>query len=203
MATETESPSSESQARTRDRILSGAVSAIAHHGLAKLRMSDVSRHAGLSRASVYRYFPSREKLLEELVGREADRFRQHLLDELEGVVPEERMRVALEHAERLTREHPVLQRVLETDSAFVLAVIREQLPVIRAAIHDLLAPVLRDSSLVQSGVATTSQLVDWTTRIMIFAYLFPDPHPGAMAESMAAIQRLLVVKPEQGGSDEL
>ena len=52
--------------RTRERILDGAMAAIARHGLAKLGMSDVSVSAGVSRGTLYRYFPSREELLRDL-----------------------------------------------------------------------------------------------------------------------------------------
>lgn len=157
-------------------------------------MTDVSLSCGLSRGTVYRYFPTREKLLLELVARESDRFRGRLLAELEAAEPgAARVRAAIEHAARLTQEHPVLQRLLETDAAFVLGVIRDQLPLIRATVQELLGPVLEDSGLVRSGVVRTSQLVDWTTRIMISAYLFPDVHPTEMAESLAAVHRALTL----------
>ncbi len=187
----------DAQQRTRDRILDGAMRAVARHGLGKLRMADVSQSAGLSRGTVYRYFPNLEKLFDELARREADRFQNQLLAELEKAEPkEERIRVALLYAARLASEHPVLQRLLETDSAFVLGFIREQLPVIRAVIHGLLAPVLEESNLVRAGIATPEQLVDWLTRVMISTYLFPDPHPDEMAGALAAVHRLLTVTPE-------
>ena len=190
----------EAQQRTRDRILDGAMRAVARHGLVKLRMGDVSQSAGLSRGTVYRYFPNREKLLDELARREADRFQKQLLAELEKAEPkEERIRVALLYAARLASEHPVLRRLLETDSAFVLGFIREQLPVVRAVIHELLAPVLEESSLVRAGIATPQQLVDWLTRVMISAYLFPDPHPDEMVRALAAVHRALTVTPGEPG----
>jgi AcrR family transcriptional regulator len=56
---------------TRERILDGAVQAVALHGLSKLGMSDVSRSAGVARGTVYRYFASRDELLNALAAREA------------------------------------------------------------------------------------------------------------------------------------
>jgi AcrR family transcriptional regulator len=194
-----ESVSPTPQERTRERILEGAKSAIARHGLAKVGMTDVSRSCGLSRGTLYRYFPTREKLLAELVARESDRFRGRLLAELGAAEPgADRVRAAIEHAARLTREHPVLQRLLETDSGFVLGVIRDQLPLIRTTVQELLGPVLEESSLVRSGVVRSSQLVDWTTRIMISAYLFPAAHPSEMAESLAAVHRALTLPRSDG-----
>ncbi|MBW2386656.1 MAG: helix-turn-helix transcriptional regulator, partial [Deltaproteobacteria bacterium] len=52
--------------RTRERLLQGALRAVASRGLAKLSMSDVSEFAGLSRGTAYRYFSNTEELLREL-----------------------------------------------------------------------------------------------------------------------------------------
>ena len=55
--------------RTRARILEGAATAVARHGLAKLDMSDVSAISGVSRGTLYRYFPNRDALLAEYAAR--------------------------------------------------------------------------------------------------------------------------------------
>ena len=75
--------------RTRTRILEGALQAIGRHGLAKLGMSDVSEHAGVSRGTLYRYFPSREELLQSLAVAEGERFQRRVSEALRGQVGEE------------------------------------------------------------------------------------------------------------------
>src|SRR5262245_50000065 len=84
--------------RTRARILDGALQAIARHGLTKLGMRDVCEQAGVSRGTLYRYFPSREALLEDLAAFESERFQQRVGDALRDA-PDgaARLRVALEH----------------------------------------------------------------------------------------------------------
>src|SRR5579885_3233177 len=54
----------ELRGETRDKILEGARQAISVHGLKRVGMSDVSDAAGVSRGTLYRYFPSREQLLD-------------------------------------------------------------------------------------------------------------------------------------------
>ena len=95
---------------TRERIFDGAVRAVARHGLSKLGMSDVSSSAGVSRATLYRYFPTREQLLDGLAAREASRFLARVLEAL-GRAPagEQRLGVVVEYATKHVREHPALQ----------------------------------------------------------------------------------------------
>jgi AcrR family transcriptional regulator len=74
---------------TRDRILEGALQALGRVGTRRLTMSDVSERAGLSRGTVYRYFPTKEDLLAFLAQYEQDRFAGGLRRRLAGVPPDE------------------------------------------------------------------------------------------------------------------
>ncbi|MBM4265442.1 MAG: TetR/AcrR family transcriptional regulator [Deltaproteobacteria bacterium] len=177
---------------TRERILEGAAVAVARHGLAKLDMADVSQSAGVSRGTIYRYFPSRRDLLMHMARREGELLRERLLEELESVpAGAERLAVALRHAIAATREHPALQRLLETDPAFVLRALRVQLPGIKAQLGPILEPLLADTSLVREGGISAASLVDWMLRLMVSAYLFPDPDPEEMPRVVGAVYRAL------------
>lgn len=59
---------------TRSRILDAAERCIRHLGLRRTSMGDVAAEAGLSRGSVYRYFPDRPALVDAVLERAADRF---------------------------------------------------------------------------------------------------------------------------------
>ncbi len=50
---------------TRTRIISAAIRAVRQHGLEGVRIQNVSSLAGVSSGALYRYFESKEKLLEE------------------------------------------------------------------------------------------------------------------------------------------
>lgn len=186
--------SGEPGTRTRERILDGAMAAIARHGLAKLGMRDVSQSAGVSRGTLYRYFPSREELLQSLAAFERQRFRARAEAALATAPPgTSRLEVALQLVTTYVREHPAIQRVIETEPAFVLGYLRAEFPTLRATTGTFLAPLLAQTDPVRRGLATTDQLVDWMTRVMISAVLFPDPDPDRMAQALTAVYRLLQV----------
>lgn len=59
---------------TRERILDAATDVVRRLGLRRTSMSDVAAHAGVSRGSVYRYFPDRDALVDAVLERTAIRF---------------------------------------------------------------------------------------------------------------------------------
>jgi AcrR family transcriptional regulator len=181
--------------RTRERILDGAMAAIARHGLSKLGMNDVSASAGVSRGTLYRYFPSREELLQSLAAFETARFQKRVTAALRDAGDAQPLETALQLVTRYVGEHPAIRRVIETEPAFVLDYLRLQFPRLCAVVGSLLAPLLAETAPVRQGVVTTEQLVDWMTRVMISAVLFPDPDPDRMAHGLAAVHRLLAGAP--------
>lgn len=59
---------------TRERLLEATERLIRQFGIAKMSMADVARVARVARGTLYRYFESREALLEAFVQRTTDRF---------------------------------------------------------------------------------------------------------------------------------
>jgi AcrR family transcriptional regulator len=170
--------------------------ALSRHGIAKLRMGDVSAYAGVSRGTAYRYFPNRDDLLVRLARREAERFGQQVWEVLESTPEgEERLRIVVDFAVRLGRDHPLIQRLPESDPGFVLTSLRERFPELLDTFERLFAPDLKNTRLVREGVVTAEQLVGWITRMMVSIFLFPDPHPDEMAASMRAIYPILAIEP--------
>jgi AcrR family transcriptional regulator len=182
--------------RTRERILNGAIRAVARHGLSKLDMGDVSVSAGVSRGTLYRYFENRDALLDAVSIQEARRFWERCVEALEAAPEgEARIRLLLEHANRHVREHRALQRMLETDPALVLRAVQREFPTIRGELSRLIAPLLAATPAVAGGTVRVDQCVDWLTRLMISAFLIPDPHPDDMTDGITAVFRLLEGSP--------
>ncbi len=179
--------------RTKQRLLEGAVRAIASRGLTKLSMSDVSEFAGVSRGTAYRYFSNTEELLSELGRREAERFEQQVWEALEEVptTSAERVRVVLDAIEKLARDHPLIQRLPETDPGFVLTAVRQRFPDICETFQRRLVPLLEESDLVRRGGVSAEQLASWMARMMISMFLFPEPDPHEMAESMRTVYEMM------------
>lgn len=66
----------------RERLLDAAEACLARFGLAKTTAEDVARAAGLSRATVYRQFGSRDGLIAAVTTREAERCAAAAIDHL-------------------------------------------------------------------------------------------------------------------------
>jgi len=58
---------------TEQRLLDATLVCLARHGIAKTTLDDVAREAGVSRATLYRYFPGKQTLLTAAVATEAAR----------------------------------------------------------------------------------------------------------------------------------
>jgi AcrR family transcriptional regulator len=101
---------------TRERIVDAAFGAVERFGLSRFTMDDVARMAGVARQSVYRYFDSRDALIVALVFREEEAFIEgvreaHSRHEDLGDATAEAIMFCL----RAAREHPLLDRLLESE----------------------------------------------------------------------------------------
>jgi AcrR family transcriptional regulator len=92
-----------------DRILEAAAELFARRGVEAVAMFDIARTAGCSRATLYRYYPSREALHTAYVHRHARVVNRQIADGVAGIAdPRERLLAALTHALRLVRDNPAL-----------------------------------------------------------------------------------------------
>ena len=110
---------------SRDRLYEAAYACIGRSGLAKTTMEDVAREAGLSRATVYRYFPQgKDQLVREVVAWEANRFFDRLTRAVAHHVDlADLLEATLLFAHRAVEEHAVLQKILETEPERLLPVL--------------------------------------------------------------------------------
>jgi AcrR family transcriptional regulator len=177
---------------TRDRILDGAMKAIATHGLAGLAMRDVGAASGVARGTVYRHFASREALLAELGKRESARFMDLWRSELAGIpAGPERLRAVVEYPARFATEYPALARLVESDPDYVLRAVREHYPAIRATLQQLIGPVLAEIAIVRNGVLSEAHMTDWFVRVMISTFLIPPDDPAALSQDASAMHEAL------------
>ncbi len=189
-------PNERLRQRTEEKLLDAALEAIGRFGVAKLGMGDVSELAGVSRGTAYRYFESCDELLAELGRREARRFEEEVWRLLTYTPEEERLRAALDLATRMAREHPLLQRLPETDPALVLTELRRRYPEIRRIFQALLGPLYARTAPVRAGLVDADQLIDWTVRLLISTFLFPDDRLSGSADRLGAIFQLLAPQPD-------
>lgn len=101
---------------TERQIVDAAYDAVAVYGITRLSLADVAKRAHLSRQTLYRYFPSKDDLLEAVVSREEERFRDDIRAATTGA-PDDRaaLRVAIATTLDKIRTHPLVERLLETE----------------------------------------------------------------------------------------
>jgi AcrR family transcriptional regulator len=128
----------------RERLLQATYTCVARWGLAKTTVEDAAREAGVSRATVYRYFPGgRDELISAVVGWEFARFFLRLYQEVsDAATLEEVMERGLMFARRAVVEHEVLQRILLTDPDILLPRLSTESEQTQALVAAFLSPYL-------------------------------------------------------------
>jgi AcrR family transcriptional regulator len=129
----------------RAKVLDATYTCVTRFGLAKTSVEDVVRESGVSRATIYRYFPGgREELVRETVGREIGRYFGQLAEAIRDEPDlEDLLEHGLVHARRTLREHAVLQKMLVTEPERLLMLLTTEAQKTLPFIADFLLPYLR------------------------------------------------------------
>ncbi|OBB03407.1 TetR family transcriptional regulator [Mycobacteriaceae bacterium 1482268.1] len=128
---------------TRRRILDAAFVVLARSGAERLQLSDVAIQAGVSRPTVYRYFGSKEGLLEAFALYEQDNFDAGMASAVAGLQGAQRLEAALRFIVTFQSSYS-LSRLVEVEPEYVLAQMKRVLPLMRERITRLLEGKNRD-----------------------------------------------------------
>ncbi|ROO86001.1 TetR family transcriptional regulator [Actinocorallia herbida] len=106
---------------TAQRVLEAALRQAEDFGVRRFTVDDVARRCGLSRVTIYRYFPKKDALLDALLMSEMRSF----LTKADAVVaaqatPEARLVEGLLFCLDFLRSHRLLNRLLRTEPEFIL-----------------------------------------------------------------------------------
>ncbi len=159
----------------RQRILEATYACVARWGLSKTTVEDAAREAGLSRATVYRYFPGgRDELVDAVVSWQHLKFFGRLYEEVHGASSlEEVLERGLVFARRAVLEHEVLQMVLRTEPGVLLPKLTVESNRTVGMISGFLIPYLQDHQLAP-GVGV-HEAADFLAR-MILSYISSHGH---------------------------
>jgi AcrR family transcriptional regulator len=103
------------------KVVEGALRAIAQFGLNKLTVDDVAREAGISRATLYRYFPGRGAVLAAVVQSETERLQRGIDEALAEVTTlADALEAVAGFGARTFVGHEALQHLLATEPGTVL-----------------------------------------------------------------------------------
>ena len=151
----------------RERILEAGYACVARYGLAKTTVEDVARASGMSRATLYRYFPGgRDQLLRDVIAWETGRFFGRLAEAVAGA-PDfpSLLEEALLFAHRAVEEHEVLQKVLQTEPERLLPQLTVESERILVFIRRFLVPYLEREDL-RPGVEPEAA-ADYVARMLL------------------------------------
>ena len=106
---------------TSERILAAASQQVEDFGLRRFTIDDVARRLRMSRVTIYRYFPKRDRLVEAVLLRELHRFLRAVDEAVEPYdTLEQRLVEGVVFALSYLRRHRLLRRVLRTEPELIL-----------------------------------------------------------------------------------
>jgi AcrR family transcriptional regulator len=169
---------------TERRILSATLRLLGRRGVKRLGMQEVSEAAGVSRGTLYRYFPSKDRLLDAVAVFDEHSFAQGLAAALAPCQdPTGRMQAFVAFAFDYIRMHPA-RALFETEPGFVLGYLLVHLPKLEAALLDQLGDAFDSVPAVASGALSREQLVDVVVRLFASSFIIPEPDDRALVQSV-------------------
>lgn len=164
---------------TVEAILDGAGQALGRRGVRKLSMSEICDAAGVSRGTLYRYFKSKDDVLEAL-GQHVLGSMTTILEEAVAHRPDEqlRLRVVIEAMMSFAERLPYTAAIVQTEPGFALTFFQRAMPTFREILERFLTPVFAGSAPVTSRALTAAELCELFERVVLTCYLIP-PSPSA------------------------
>jgi AcrR family transcriptional regulator len=154
-----------------DRILDAAQRLMFRTGARKMSLSDVASLAGVSRPTIYRYFASKEDLIDAMGKRVRRRFGVAMDEAMAGVVGVARLEAAIDVVARFVEAQPP-GRLLDIEPAFAHDQMAAVLPML---VDGLVAILQRCAS--EGGLpdgANPRALAGAIARTAMSHYIFPD-----------------------------
>lgn len=171
------------QAELADRILDAARQLVLGMGARKLSLSDVAIRAGVSRPTIYRYFASKEDLIDALGTQERRRFNAALERAMTGVTGVERLEAAVDVIATFVEDQPP-GRQLDLEPGFAYQQMARALPMITEGLVGVLRQCAREGGF--GAGAAASDLAGAIARTALSHYIFPDSDPLAARRQIRA-----------------
>ncbi|KKD06642.1 TetR/AcrR family transcriptional regulator [Streptomyces sp. WM6386] len=174
------------------RILSGALLVAAREGVAALSMATAAAAAGVSRGTVYRYFGTREVLLECMNEQVRHRWERALHEAVRAEpAAERRVHVVMESLPGMAEVVPDSQMLFDNEPAYVLSHLQRHFPEIVQVVVRVLTPALDSAVAVRAGVVTRQDAAELALRIALADFLVPGGRAGSVDQRVDAFWALV------------
>ncbi len=173
-----------------ERILTAALGLIGRRGVRRLGMREIAEAAGVSRGTLYRYFPSKDHVLAAAAAYDAQRFADGIDAVLSAALsPEERITTFMAYGFEFIRTHPC-RPLFESESGFVMGYLLEHLPSLRAELVLRLGDALDTVPAVAAGTLGREQLADVIVRLFASSWIIPEPDDASLVQSVNQILQI-------------
>lgn len=178
---------------TEVRILSAALDLVGRRGVRRLAMQEISEVAGVSRATLYRYFPSKEDVLDAAADFDEQRYRMGLDDVLAAALgSQERIAAFMAYSFSFIRSHSA-RSLFESEPGYVLGYLLDHLPSLREELVGRLGDDLDTVPAVAAGDLGREQLADLIVRLFAASWIVPESDDASLVQS---VNRILHIAPE-------
>ena len=175
---------------TEERILTAALGLIGRRGVRRLGMQEIAEAAGVSRGTLYRYFPSKDQVLMAAAAFDERRFSIGLDEVLATTrAPEEQIGAFMAYAFDFIRSHPC-RPLFESESGFVMGYLLDHLPSLRAELVTRLGDALDTVPAVAAGALDREQLVDVIVRLFAASWIIPESDDASLVQSVNHILQI-------------
>jgi AcrR family transcriptional regulator len=166
-----------------DRILDAAQRLAFRTGARKLALSDVATLAGVSRPTIYRYFVSKEELIDALGRRERRRFNAAMDRAMSAVVGVARLEAAVDVITTFVEAQPP-GRLLDLEPGFAHEQMAQALPMLAEGLVEVLRRCAREGAFATS--VDPRALAGAIARTALSHYIFPDTDRAASRREIRA-----------------
>lgn len=115
---------------TRERILAATAEVLGNYGMTKLSLSEVAAQAGVSRPTLYRWFASKDELLDAFVVWERKHYDRAVAEVDQTLAADDRLDATLQIIVDYQRSYPGL-RMVDIEPAHVIARLAQFIPLMR------------------------------------------------------------------------
>lgn len=176
------------------RILDGALLVLARRGRDKLSMSDVGAVSGISRGTLYRYFRSKDEVLDAIAGHVRTGLQQRLnaaVAKRPGL--DDRIEVVIETLVRYAQTRPETAHIIAIEADFGIEFVRSVFSEFVIFVEALLTPALELTVSVRLGAVTSAELSELILRVVSSTYFVPTRDIDDVPRALAALPCLRII----------
>lgn len=155
----------------RERILGAALEQVQDFGVRRFTIDDVARRVGVSRVTIYRHFPKKDRLIEAVLLHELNRFLRSIDDAVASYETlEEKLVEGFVFALTFLRRHRLLNRLLRTEPELILPALTVNGDAVLAAAREFIAGFARQEA-ERGELPLTDEEIDGVSELLARAVI--------------------------------